>query len=54
MAAHGGTILPGRQGEINEGGGRPPGAVVDPLWKSFEMGLGSILDSSQLNNSSTQ
>ena len=32
----------------------PPGAMVDPFWKSAKMGLGSVLDNFQLNNSLTQ
>ena len=43
--------------KIDEGlGVRPPGAVVNPLWKSVKMGLGpggSVLDNLQLNNSLT-
>ena len=41
--------------KINRGlGVQTPGVVIDPLWKSAEMGLeGSVLDNLQQNNSLT-
>ena len=46
--------LPSRVKLTGVGGFDPLGVVVNTLWKSAKMGLRSVLDNLQLNNSLTR